>query len=72
MSVRCFAPSWRRELRRARTYVWASIYSGLRAEDERLCVLVLVVVNERGEKSFLAIEDGVRESTQSWRDVLLP
>jgi len=28
-------------------------------------------VNERGEKRFLAIEDGVRESTQSWREVLL-
>ena len=27
--------------------------------------------NERGEKRFLAIEDGVRESTQSWREVLL-
>ena len=25
----------------------------------------------RGEKHFLAIEDGVRESTQSWREVLL-
>ncbi len=24
-----------------------------------------------GQKPFLAIEDGVRESTQSWRDVLL-
>jgi len=28
-------------------------------------------VNERGQKRFLAIEDGVRESTQSWREVLL-
>ena len=28
-------------------------------------------VNERGEKHFLAIEDGVRESTQSWREVLM-
>ena len=28
-------------------------------------------MNERGEKRFLAIEDGVRESTQSWREVLL-
>ena len=53
-------------------YVWADgIYSGLRGEDERLCALVLVGVNERGQKSFLAIEDGVRESTQSWREVLL-
>ncbi len=36
----------------------------------KLCVLVIIGVNERGEKHFLAIEDGVRESTQSWREVL--
>jgi transposase-like protein len=36
-----------------------------------LCALVIVGVNERGEKHFLAIEDGIRESTQSWREVLL-
>lgn len=53
-------------------YVWADgIYSGLRAERQRLCALVIVGVNERGEKHFLAIEDGIRESTQSWREVLL-
>ena len=33
--------------------------------------LVVIGVNARGEKHFLAIEDGVRESTQSWREVLL-
>ena len=37
----------------------------------KLCALVVIGVNERGEKHFLAIEDGVRESTQSWREVLL-
>jgi len=53
-------------------YVWADgIYSGLRGEEEKLCALVIIGVNERGEKQFLAIEDGVRESTQSWREVLL-
>lgn len=53
-------------------YIWVDgIYSGLRAERERLCSLVVIGVNERGEKHFLAIEDGVRESTQSWREVLL-
>ena len=31
----------------------------------------MIAVNARGEKHFLAIEDGVRESTQSWREVLL-
>ena len=53
-------------------YVWADgVYSGLRTEQTKLCALVMIGVNERGEKRFLAIEDGVRESTQSWREVLL-
>lgn len=53
-------------------YVWADgIYSGLRAEGARLCTLVVIGVNDRGQKRFLAIEDGVRESTQSWRELLL-
>ena len=62
----------RRRLDDEWVYLWADgIYSGLRGERERLCVLVVIGVNARGEKHFLAIEDGVRESTQSWREVLL-
>jgi putative transposase len=53
-------------------YIWADgVYSGLRGERDKLCALVIVGVNARGQKQFLAIEDGVRESTQSWREVLL-
>jgi transposase-like protein len=53
-------------------YIWADgVYSGLRSEQTKLCALVIIGVNERGQKRFLAIEDGVRESTQSWREVLL-
>jgi putative transposase len=65
--------TWRRKpLGKERwVYVWADgVYSGLRAEDERLCALVLIGVNERGQKRFLAVEDGVRESKQSWLDLL--
>ena len=52
--------------------MWADgVYSGLRAEDAKLCALVIMGVNERGEKHFLAIEEGIRESTQSWREMLL-
>ncbi len=61
--------SWRRRRleRDCWVYWWADgIYSGLRAEGSRLCLLVVVGVNDRGEKRFLALEDGVRESTQSW------
>ena len=66
--------SWRDEpLDKDRwVYVWADgVYSGLRGEQMKLCALVVIGVNERGEKHFLAIEDGMRESTQSWREVLL-
>jgi len=53
-------------------YIWADgIYSGLRGEDHKLCALVVIGVNALGQKKFLAIEDGVRESTQSWKEVLL-
>ncbi len=53
-------------------YVWVDgVHSGLRAEHTKLCALVVIGVNERGEKRLLAIEDGARESTQSWREVLL-
>jgi putative transposase len=41
------------------------------AGDQKLCALIVVGVNERGKKRFLAIEDGVRESKQSWREVLI-
>ena len=62
----------RRDLADDWVYVWADgIHSGLRGDDGRLCVLVVIGVNARGDKHFLAIEDGVRESTQSWREVLL-
>lgn len=52
-------------------YIWADgIYSGLRSEESKLCALVIMGVNARGEKHFLAIEDGERESTLSWTAVL--
>ena len=40
-------------------YVWADgVYSGLRGEQMKLCALVVIGVNERGEKHFLAIAVG--------------
>ncbi len=38
--------------------------------DEQ-CVLVIVGADEYGRKGLLAMTDGFRESTQSWREVLL-
>jgi putative transposase len=53
-------------------YIWADgVHSGLRGENDKLCALVIFGVTARGKKRFLAIEDGVRDSTQSWREVLL-
>ena len=53
-------------------YLWADgIYSNIRGDNPSLCALVIIGVNERGEKHFLAIEDGVRESKQRWKEVLL-
>ena len=53
-------------------YIWVDgIYSGVRAEQQRLCALVVIGMNASGENHLLAMEDGIRESTQSWREVLL-
>src|SRR3954449_6209495 len=39
-------------------------------EDDRLCLLVAIGVREDGVKELLAVEDGYRESTDSWAQVL--
>lgn len=39
-------------------------------EDDKLCLLVVIGVREDGEKELLAVEDGYRESTDSWAGVL--
>jgi putative transposase len=62
----------RRDLSQERyVYVWADgIYSTLRGEDDRLCLLVIIGVNKQGEKRLLALSDGYRESKASWLSVL--
>lgn len=46
-------------------YFWADgIYSNVRMDD-RLCLLVIVGVNEHGHKELVAVEDGFRESSAS-------
>jgi putative transposase len=52
-------------------YVWADgVYSTLRGEDDRLCLLVVIGVNEQGEKRLLGLSDGYRESKASWLGVI--
>nr|WP_313533904.1 IS256 family transposase [Brucella anthropi] len=53
-------------------YIWADgVYFKPRMSDEKQCVLVIVGADEYGRKELLAMTDGFRESTQSWREVLL-
>src|SRR3954465_449460 len=39
-------------------------------EDDRLCLLVVIGVREDGVKELLAVEDGYRESAESWAAVM--
>ena len=53
-------------------YVWADgVYFAPRLEHDRQCVLVLIGADASGKKELLAIDDGFRESEQSWHELLL-
>lgn len=53
-------------------YWWADgVHFNLRGDDTRACLLVIVGVLPDGTKEFVAIEDGVRESEQSWHELLV-
>ena len=52
-------------------YVWADgVYFNVRLTGERACVLVLIGATEDGTKELLAVHDGMRESEQSWLEVI--
>lgn len=52
-------------------YIWADgIHVRIRLEEDRLCLLVVMGVRPDGTKELVAIEDGYRESTESWQYVL--
>ena len=52
-------------------YIWADgVYFNVRLEEDRLACLVLVGVLPDGRKEVIALEDGYRESTESWSSVL--
>lgn len=63
----------RRDLSARRfVYVWADgVYFRPRMAEEKQCVLVLIGADEWGRKEILGLTDGYRESTQSWRELLL-
>ncbi len=72
--------TWRTEYERWRTrsladrdfiYVWVDgVHFTVRLEEDRLAALVVVGVRPDGTKEVIAIEDGYRESTESWLAVL--
>lgn len=52
-------------------YVWADgVHFNVRLEDDRLCTLVMIGARPDGTKELLAVEDGYRESTESWKELL--
>ena len=53
------------------TYIWADgVHFNIRLEEDRLACLVIIGVRPDGTKELIAIEDGYRESTESWATVL--
>jgi putative transposase len=63
----------RRELRFHRYAYWFvdGVHVSIRlGEDDKLCLLVVIGVREDGTKELLAVEDGYRESTESWSAVM--
>jgi transposase-like protein len=53
-------------------YVWADgVYFNIRLEGGRQCILVLLGATADGQKELIAIQDGQRESEQSWKELLL-
>src|SRR5438128_1423157 len=52
-------------------YLWADgVHFTIRLEEERLCTLVVIGVRPDGTKEVVALEDGYRESAESWRTLL--
>jgi len=53
-------------------YVWADgVYFQARLEHQKQCLLVLMGSTPSGQKELIAIQDGYRESEQSWTELLL-
>ena len=53
-------------------YFWADgVYFTPRMDEDRQCTLVIIGADEWGNKDVQGLIDGFRESTQSWRELLL-
>jgi transposase-like protein len=57
---------------RRHVYVWADgVYLQVRMEDHAECMLVLIGATPEGKKELVGFQAGVRESAQSWRELLV-
>jgi len=63
----------RRDLSARRyVYVWADgVFLQARLEDHSECMLVLIGATPEGKKELIGFQVGVRESAQSWRELLI-
>lgn len=52
-------------------YVWVDgIHLKVRLNQDKICLLVMIGVRADGTKELIALDDGHRESTESWADLL--
>lgn len=66
--------AWQRRDLSARRYVylWADgVYLQARMEPQAECILVIVGATPEGRKELVGFQVGVRESAQSWRELLV-
>ena len=53
-------------------YVWADgVYLQARMEPQAECILVLIGATPEGKKELLGLQTGMRESGQSWKELLV-
>jgi putative transposase len=65
---------WQRRDLSARhyVYIWADgVYLQARMEDNAACMLVVIGATPEGRKELVGFQVGVRESAQSWRELLV-
>jgi len=71
---------WEEDYRRFQTrdlsdrdyvYIWVDgVHFNIRLEEDRLCTLVMIGARPDGTKELIAVEDGFRESKDSWATVM--
>lgn len=79
-SISALKKSWEKELKEWQqkpitddyVYLWADgVHVNVRlGEDKKVCLLVIIGVNQNGEKHLLAVSSGFRESEIGWKSVL--